>query len=158
MPTTKSQFVNGVLIDPKGEPRLQGRPFLIFIHRYGGLPEAPKGCTELLERSLIVLFSDVIDSRSSQSIIAHTARSAVRHLPLVVALRNDHLMSIATPVDRRKSDELFESAAAEELVSAREEALIRMRRAGVSVLDVSPQQMSAAVINRYLELKARASL
>ena len=110
------------------------------------------------KRSLIVLFTDVIDSRSSQAIVAYTSRSAVRHLPLVVALRNDQLMAAAQPSKVQTSTTLFESAAAEELVSAREGALLRMRRAGVSVLDVSPTGMTAAVVNRYLELKARASL
>ena len=37
-------------------------------------------------------------------------------------------------------------------------ALARMRRVGVSVLDVSPRVLSAAVVNRYLAIKARASL
>jgi uncharacterized protein (DUF58 family) len=53
---------------------------------------------------------------------------------------------------------LFRSAAAEELVREREEALTRMRRAGVSVLDVPPSRMAAAVINRYLEIKSRGQL
>jgi hypothetical protein len=44
------------------------------------------------------------------------------------------------------------------MLSGREEALARMRQAGVSVVDVSPQQMTAAVVNRYLEIKARAGL
>jgi hypothetical protein len=55
-------------------------------------------------------------------------------------------------------DVLYESAAAEELILARGEALLRMRRAGVSVLDVSPQAMTAGLINRYLEIKARSRL
>jgi len=33
-----------------------------------------------------------------------------------------------------------------------------MRQAGVSVLDVKPQAMTAAVINRYLEIKGRGQL
>jgi hypothetical protein len=33
-----------------------------------------------------------------------------------------------------------------------------MRRAGVQVLDVSPAEMTPAVINGYLEIKARGSL
>ncbi len=110
------------------------------------------------KRSLIVLFTDVIDPRASQSLIAHTARSAARHLPLVVALRNDRLLAAAIPREHPTSTRLFESAAAEELVTAREEALLRMRRAGVSTLDVPPRAMTAAVINRYLEIKARAAL
>ncbi len=110
------------------------------------------------KRSLIVLFSDVIDARASQSLIAYTSRSAARHLPLIVALRNDELAEAAVPAEDASSTRLYESAAAEELLSAREEALQKMRRGGVSVLDVSPRQMSAAVVNRYLEIKARASL
>ncbi|HET7620362.1 MAG TPA: DUF58 domain-containing protein [Gemmatimonadaceae bacterium] len=110
------------------------------------------------KRSLIVLFTDVVDPRASRALIAHTARSAARHMLLVVALRNDHLMEAAIPDERAPAAGLFESAAAEELVAAREEALLRMRRAGVQVLDVSPAEMTPAVINRYLDIKARGSL
>jgi uncharacterized protein (DUF58 family) len=110
------------------------------------------------KRSLIVLFSDVIDVRASQALIAHTTRSAARHLPLVVALRNEQLLATAAADTRGDTRALFERAAAEELLQARDEALLRMRRSGVSVLDVAPEAMTAAVINRYLELKARASL
>jgi uncharacterized protein (DUF58 family) len=110
------------------------------------------------KRSLIVLFSDVIDVRASQSLIAHTTRSAARHLPLVVALRNEQLLATAASDTQGETRALYERAAAEELLQARDEALLRMRRAGVSVLDVAPEAMTAAVINRYLELKARASL
>lgn len=110
------------------------------------------------KRSLIVLFTDVIDPRASRALIAHTARGAARHMLLVVALRNDRLAEAAVPGPHASAARLFEGAAAEELVAAREEALLRMRRAGVSVLDVSPQAMTPAVINRYLEIKARASL
>src|SRR6185437_953335 len=110
------------------------------------------------KRSLIVLFTDVIDVRSSQALIAHTSRGASRHLLVVVALRNDRLIAAARPEPGASSMQLYEAAAAEELVTAREMALARMRHAGVSVLDVSPRAMTAAVINRYLELKARASL
>jgi uncharacterized protein (DUF58 family) len=109
------------------------------------------------KRSLIVLFTDVVDPGASRALIAHTARSATRHLPLVVALQNDALVAAAIP-SAEPRDSLFESAAAEELLLEREEALARMRRSGVSVLDVSPQLMTAAVVNRYLAIKARASL
>ena len=109
-------------------------------------------------RSLLVLFTDVVDARSSQAILAHTARSAARHLPLVVALRNDALEAAALPGAARSSDALYASAAAEELLGARAEALARMRGQGVAVLDVSPERMTAAVVNRYLEIKGRAAL
>jgi hypothetical protein len=33
-----------------------------------------------------------------------------------------------------------------------------MRNAGVTALDVSPHAMTAAVVNRYLEIKGRGAL
>lgn len=110
------------------------------------------------KRSLLVIFSDVIDRRASAAIIAHTSRAASRHLPLVVALRNDELLAAAMPRADAEPTTLYESAAAEELVMARAEALRGMRQTGVDVLDISPRAMTASVINRYLEIKARASL
>jgi uncharacterized protein (DUF58 family) len=107
------------------------------------------------KRSLIVFYTDVIDPRASQSLIAHTTRGARRNLPVVVALRNEALVSAAAAGGGRSTTAVYERAAAEELLSARDEALERMRQAGVSVIDVRPQAMTAAVVNRYLELKGR---
>ena len=110
------------------------------------------------KRALIVFITDVIDPRASQALIAHVSRSAARHLAVVVALRNDAIFAAALPRAVGGASVLYESAAAEELILAREEALTRMRRAGVSVIDVSPQLMTASVINRYLEIKSRGAL
>jgi uncharacterized protein (DUF58 family) len=114
--------------------------------------------SRLSRRSLLVMYTDVIDVRSSRSLLALTTRGARVHLPVVVALRNDALVAAATPAGATTTDALYESAAAEELLSARDEALERMRRAGVSVLDVKPQAMTAAAITRYLEIKGRGQL
>jgi len=94
-------------------------------------------------RSLLVVFTDVIDVRASRSLLALTTRGARVHLPLIVALRNESLVAAASPAGRTTSTALYESAAAEELLSTRDEALGRMRQAGVSVLDIKPQAMTA---------------
>lgn len=113
--------------------------------------------TRQRKRALIVFFTDVIDVRASRALVAQLARGAMRHLVLVVALRNDALFAAAEPHDEREKT-LYESAVAEELIAAREEVLERMRRVGVTVIDVSPTQMTAAVVNRYLEIKGRGAL
>ena len=110
------------------------------------------------KRALLVLFTDAVDVRASQALVAHTTRGAARHLPVVVAMRNDALVDAALPRPGATPAQLFEAAAAEELLLAREEALQRMRRAGVSVVDVSPTTMAAAVVNRDLEIKGKAAL
>lgn len=110
------------------------------------------------KRALMVLFTDVIDVRASQALLAYVARSTVRHLVLVVALRNDSVFEAARLHADSAHTRLFENAAAEEMIEARDGVLHRMRRAGVIVLDVSPAVMTASVINQYLELKNRGAL
>jgi uncharacterized protein (DUF58 family) len=108
-------------------------------------------------RALIVFFTDVIDARASRSLVAYLGRAAARHAVVVVAIRNDALLG-AAQVRATSSSEVYLAAAAEELVQEREEALARMRRAGVGVIDVAASQMATAVVNRYLEIKSRGLL
>ncbi len=108
-------------------------------------------------RALIVFFTDVVDVRSAKTFIAYAGRAAQRHLLVVVAIQNEALMAAARP-STDGATVLYQSAAAEELVHERDEALARMRGAGLVVLDVAPSRMAAAVINRYLEIKARGQL
>jgi hypothetical protein len=74
-----------------------------------------------------------------------------------VALRNVALLHAAT-IRGDRSRDMYESAAAEELIAERLTSLQRMRDAGVVVLDVAPDAMAAAVVNQYLELKTRGAL
>ena len=108
-------------------------------------------------RALIVFFTDVIDVRAARSFVAYASRAGRRHALVVVAIENDALIEASRPTSVGATA-LFRSAAAEELVREREEALARMRSAGIAVLDVAPSRMAAAVVNRYLEIKARGLL
>jgi len=109
------------------------------------------------KRALTVLFSDVIDRFASDALVAHVASLRPRHLPLAVTLRNPELDAVAALRPQAARD-AFRKAAAEELLHAREEALGRMRRAGVLVLDVPPERAAQAVVAKYLELKRRGRL
>ena len=109
------------------------------------------------KRALTVLFTDVIDRFASDALVANVATLRPRHLPLAVTLRNPELDQVAALRPHAARD-AFRKAAAEELLHAREEALGRMRRAGVLVLDVPPERAAQAVVAKYLELKRRGRL
>jgi uncharacterized protein (DUF58 family) len=113
--------------------------------------------TSQRRRALIVFFSDVVDVRTAGGFVAYAARTARRHALVFVAIQNEALLAAAMPTSAG-SAALFRSAAAEELVREREQALARMRGAGIAVLDVAPTRITAAVVNRYLEIKARGEL
>lgn len=109
------------------------------------------------KRALTILFTDVIDRLASQALVAHVASLRPRHLPLVVTLRNPELdrAAEAEPEDVAGA---YRKAAAEELLAARGEALARMRATGALILDVHPDNASAAVVETYLELKRHGRL
>jgi uncharacterized protein (DUF58 family) len=112
---------------------------------------------QLRRRSLVVLFTDVIDPRSSSVLLEQLAVSARRHLPLIVAMRNTELeLAAHAGVDR--AGEVFRRAAAEELMQARTVALAGVRRQGVLVADVRPDAAIGEVVSRYLEVKRRGLL
>ena len=109
------------------------------------------------KRALTVFFTDVIDRFASDALVANVATLRPRHLPLAVTLRNPELDRAATQRPETLRD-AYRKAAAEELLHAREEALGHMRRAGVLVIDVTPERAAQAVVAKYLDLKRRGTL
>lgn len=112
---------------------------------------------KLRRRSLIVLFTDVVDPAVSAPLLAHVGTTARRHLPLLVALRNTELEATATTPVSSDAD-AFRRAAAEELLHERAVALAATRRHGVLVADVPPAAAVPETLARYLEVKRRGLL
>ncbi len=111
----------------------------------------------LRRRSLVVLYTDVVDPRTSGTLLAHLAASARRHLPLLVAIRNVQLEAVAAAPPSNGED-VYRKAAAEELLQERAIALNGVRRRGVLVADVRPDAVLPEVLARYTEVKRRGLL
>ncbi len=109
------------------------------------------------KRSLLCMMTDVVDRHASNEIIAYMSRFGRYHLPLAVTLSNPEIRR-AAEIPLVECDDPYSKAAALDAISAREEALILMRRKGVSVLDVSPNHLTPELINRYTLIKARHQL
>lgn len=109
---------------------------------------------QLRRRSLVVLFTDVIDARASAALLAHAGAATRRHLPLAVAIRNPELEHAAAAPPAGAAA-VYRRAAAEELLQLRSVALTIMRRAGVLVADTLPADAVPTAVNRYLEVKRR---
>lgn len=108
------------------------------------------------KRSLIVIITDVIDRAASAMLLAHTARFARRHISLCVTLRNLEVQRLAAQTPAGAVD-CYSKAVALESDLRRRQALERMRRDGVDVLDVEPRNLTPAVLTRYLTLKRRGA-
>ncbi len=109
------------------------------------------------KRSLLCMMTDVIDRQASDVLIAYMARFARYHLPLAVTLSNLELRSLAHQ-SLSDCDDPYAKAVALDVLSARQEALVAMRRSGVSVLDVAPDRLTPELINRYTMIKSTRRL
>jgi uncharacterized protein (DUF58 family) len=112
---------------------------------------------QVRKRSLLVLFTDLIDPLASAAVVSQLSRAADRHLPLAVAIRNPDLEAAAALTATDEAS-VYRRAAAEELLQARAAALAAMQRAGVLVADTRPGDAVPAVVNRYLDVKRRGML
>jgi uncharacterized protein (DUF58 family) len=115
----------------------------------------------LRKRSLVVLFTEVIDEVSAKSVVRTVRSLGPRHLALVVLFRDETLDAMAEP--RRtepdiKVADLYQRAAAAEAILWRDRLVRDLQEAGALVLHVSPRKLTPSLINRYLHIKAQRLL
>ncbi len=113
--------------------------------------ELEKRCRK---RSLVILMTNIFDDVNAEIVASHLANFVGRHLPLGVFLRDHDIFELA---DHAPDDGigLYRGAAAAALLNWREKSLAALRRRGVLTLDVFPGELTAPLINQYLQIKAR---
>ncbi|WP_233216385.1 DUF58 domain-containing protein [Blastopirellula marina] len=110
--------------------------------------------TNCRKRSLVVLITNVIDEVNSHQIEQYLTTLVGRHLPLGVLLRDERLFE-AAETDKPYGTDLFRAAAAAEILTWRHHVLTDMSHKGVLAMDVFPEDLTANLVNQYLEIKAR---
>jgi uncharacterized protein (DUF58 family) len=113
--------------------------------------ELEKRCRK---RSLVVLMTNLFDDLNAQLAGEYLRNLRGRHLPLAVFLRDHDLFALADLAPAEGLG-LFQGAAAASMLSWRESVLTRLRQRGVLTLDAFPEELTAQLVNRYLEIKAR---
>ncbi len=110
--------------------------------------------THCRKRSLVVLISNVIDEVNSLQIQQYLTLQTRRHLPLGILLRDRQLFDAAATSNLQGND-LYRAAAAAQILNWRHQVLTDLEHQGVLVLDVFPEDMTAPLVNQYLNIKAR---
>lgn len=108
-------------------------------------------------RALTVIFTDLSGGITMQDLTISVTQLARRSLPLVVMISDPDVVAATRqrPVD---SIGVYQQAAATQLLDERRLMFDRLQRNGVHTLDVPANQLSPAVINRYLQLKGKTLL
>jgi uncharacterized protein (DUF58 family) len=106
------------------------------------------------KRSLVVLMTNVIDEVNALQIQQYLGTMVGRHLPIGILLRDRGLFDLADQTVVR-GEELYRSAAAAEILTWRHHVLSELEHQGVLAMDTFPEDMTATLVNQYLEIKAR---
>ena len=108
----------------------------------------------LRRRSLIVVFSDFLDTTTAELMVEQLSLLSRRHLVIFVALRDPETDAAALdPVESMA--QAGEAVAAFNLRRDRDLVIEQLHRLGVMVLDVAPSALTARLVSTYLDLKAR---
>ena len=110
--------------------------------------------TRLRRRSLVVVFTDFVDTVTAELMVENLGRLARHHLLVFVALRDPGLDEVALRRPGRLSD-VYRSVVASDLARERERVVARLRRLGVQCVDAPPRAVSTRLVNRYLDIKRR---
>ncbi len=111
----------------------------------------------LRKRSLIVLFTDVIDPIAQGMVLAELSGLAKHHV-VVCAFMNDAAVVNALAHVPTTADDAYRRDVALGLERERKLAAANLERAGIRVIDVPARALSVATIDRYLQIKQRGAL
>ncbi len=112
---------------------------------------------QMRARSLLILFTSLIDARSAKELRSAMRSLLPRHLPLCVLMRDTDVEALATTCPSDTLD-LYVRAAAAESLSWRDDLIRSLRNGGVLVLDARPEDLTPTLVKSYLEVKARRLL
>jgi uncharacterized protein (DUF58 family) len=106
------------------------------------------------KRSLVILVSSLIDEVNANQIERYLSTFVGKHLALGVLLRDRPLFD-AVELINPQDGALYRAAAAADILAWRRQVLSDLEAKGVLSLDCFPEELTAPLVNRYLEIKAR---
>jgi uncharacterized protein (DUF58 family) len=113
--------------------------------------------TDQKRRSLVVWLTDLAETAMTPEVVEAASQMMTRHLVLFVAIGQPDLNELAAqrPTDKAQ---MYRIAAAQEMIYRRELMLARLRERGALAMEVSSASLAPALVNSYLEVKARNQL
>lgn len=106
------------------------------------------------KRSLLIIFTDLTDIQVSSLLLSYLSVLASQHLLLIITIEDPQLRRVSEILPSIP-EEAHQKAQACEILIRRQEALNRLKKAGVLVLETRTEDLSVALVNKYLEIKGR---
>lgn len=108
-------------------------------------------------RSLVVVFTDILDDVGSENLLDAVALLRPTHLPLCVAIgESEWEESLNTPPVQVQ--DVYEKSVMQECFRQRRKALMGLVQKGALAMDLPPTRLSAGTLRHYLEVKRKGLL
>ncbi len=108
-------------------------------------------------RGLIVWITELVDSVGKPELVVAASELVRRHLVVLVLLKHPELEELAAREPKTK-DEMFHSAAAQEMLERRRETIAQLERQGVLIVETTAAEVGVRAVSKYLEVKAEGLL
>lgn len=108
-------------------------------------------------RGLMVWITELVDSAGRPELVTAASELVRRHLVVLVLLKHPELEELAARVPKTR-EEMFHTAAAQEMLERRRETIAHLEREGVLIVETTAEEVGARAVSQYLEVKARGLL
>jgi uncharacterized protein (DUF58 family) len=108
-------------------------------------------------RGLIVWITELVDSVGKPELVVAASELVRRHLVVLVLLKHPELEELAAREPKTK-DEMFQTAAAQEMLERRRETIAQLERQGVLIVETTAAEVGMRAVSKYLEVKAEGLL
>jgi len=109
---------------------------------------------QLNRRSLIIVFSDFVDSITAELLVENIGVLSRHHLLIFVALKDPAVEALRAPEDLSLTN-IARAVSATQITRERSIVFDTLRRLGVVCLDIEPNQLTAELVSTYLNIKAK---
>jgi uncharacterized protein (DUF58 family) len=106
------------------------------------------------QRALIIWITDLADTSMTPEVIESASRILSKHLLLFTVIAQSDLSELASRTPE-SAEEMYEVAAAQEMVHRRESLIGKVRNKGALALEIAPSRLTTELVNQYLEVKER---
>ncbi|WP_233355975.1 DUF58 domain-containing protein, partial [Henriciella aquimarina] len=111
----------------------------------------------LERRSLIILFTDFVDTISAELMLENVHRLTEKHL-VIFATFEDEALSGMIDAEPHTAEDVSRAVIADTLLQEREVVFRKLQRMGVQVIESTPERFGADLVSRYLDIKRRELL
>lgn len=108
------------------------------------------------QHALVVLLTDLNAAALDEGLLPVLPRLTARHRVILAAVADPRVNRLAQ--GRADAAAVYDAAAAERARSQRQAMASRLQHSGVAVIDAAPEELAAALADRYLAMKAAGRL